>query len=162
MLEDAKNKVRALIESAFDGVRLGRGVSLHETIVIDDYGSTAQREQARKNDEKDDWKKLLLDPRFKQVHGIGGLSFYDAEGLRFHLPAYLCLMLDSPDEEVSDSLLFTLTSYDDYNKGRFAILNEAQRGAVRAFLLYLQQLNAIEFNFYNTKIAKALEEYWTE
>ena len=149
------------IEAAFEGVTLGQGVSLHETIVIDDYGSQAQRAAARKNDELHDWKKVLADPRFPKVHGVGGLSFYDSEGLRFHLPAYLLLALSPVYEDVTESLMFTLTSCNDYNKSRFAILNEAQRQAVRNFLLYLRQSGGPEFDYDQPRIRQALDEYWT-
>ena len=91
-----QERVRQLIHEAFAGITLGRGVSLHETVVIDDYGSTQARQKAREKDEKKDWRKLVDAPELKAVTGIGGLSFFDAEGLRFHLPAYMCLALVSP------------------------------------------------------------------
>lgn len=156
-----KDQVEALIKAAFDGVTLGQGVSLHETIVIDDYGSKAQREKARQGDEKHDWKKLLDNDRIKRVFGNGGLSFYDAEGLRFHLPAYLMIALEPTFSDVTESLLFTLTSYDTYNQERFSILDGPQREAVRAFLLYIQQSGEPEFYYDQSKITKALKEYWT-
>jgi hypothetical protein len=45
---------------------------------------------------------------------MGGVSFYDATGLRFHLPAYLSLAVTDFEREdannVLDSLMFHLTT----------------------------------------------------
>ena len=155
-----QERVRQLIHEAFAGITLGRGVSLHETVVIDDYGSTQARQKAREKDEKKDWRKLVDAPELKAVTGIGGLSFFDAEGLRFHLPAYMCLALVSPYEDVVESLTFTLTSSSDYNKERFAILNAEQREAVKVFLIYLRDLGGDAYDFTRPKIEDALANYW--
>ncbi len=161
MATEAKEKVQALIEAAFANVVLGQGVSLHETVVIDNYGSETQRKEARQRDEKQDWKKLLQDDRIKRVDGLGGLSFYDAEGLRFHLPAYLMIALEPTFADVTASLMFTLTSNSDFNQDRFSILNSEQRQAVRALLEYIQKHGGPEFDFDQPRIAQALTEYWT-
>lgn len=126
------------IHAAFEGVQLGAGVSLHETIVIDNYGSNKARQLARKEDEKKDWRVLLDNPKFVEVHGIGGLSFYDAEGFRFHLPAYLIVGILKPEEVVIESLIFTLTYLSPYQLERNTILNPLQRRCVKEFLVYCQ------------------------
>ncbi|MEO0895558.1 MAG: DUF6714 family protein [Bacteroidota bacterium] len=156
-----KVQLLALIHEAFDQVILGNGVSLHETIEIDDFGSLEARKKARERDEKRDWRKLIQDPELAEISAFGGLSFYDDMGLRFHLPAYMCLVLDQGAVEVSGSLLFHLTDISDYNRQRFAILHEAQRQAVRAFLIYVrnQPNRAFEFDF--PAIDEALTTYWT-
>ena len=78
-------KLLALIREAFTDVYLEDGVSLHQTVVIDNYGSNAEMVQARLKDEKMDWQKLISKPELLNINGIGGLSFYDAKGLRFHV-----------------------------------------------------------------------------
>lgn len=134
------------IEQAFKGVVLGNGVSLHQTIAIDMYEGLEAQATRREPDEKLDWKKLIDDPELVEVNGIGGLSFFDAEGLRFHLPAYLSLAIlscecqDFPD--VIGNLLFQLTYPYEYNKDRFAILNEEQRHCVCDVLRFLQTLQS--------------------
>lgn len=118
-----------LIEEAFRGIELGDGVSLHQTIVIDNYGFNCdEAAELARHDERHDWRKLVDDPELLNVQGIGGLSFYDALGLRFHLPAYLSAMVKGycvddfgetepdvydPLGGIAGSLEFTLTHLDD-------------------------------------------------
>lgn len=103
------------IDKAFCGVTLGDGVSLHETEVIDCYGTDEERLRARAGDEKDDWHKLIDDPELVKVCGVGGLCFYDAAGLRFHLPAYLSHVVANAEDEgdICQRVLFQLTSIGD-------------------------------------------------
>src|SRR4051794_3453037 len=112
MSERQRSLLRA-IEEAFRDVKLGDGVSLHETVVIDNYGGPEERAAARAADEKHDWRKLVGDPDLVRISGVGGLSFYDAGGLRFHLPAYLSLAVTDFEREdadnILDSLMFHLT-----------------------------------------------------
>ncbi|MEO0771460.1 MAG: DUF6714 family protein, partial [Cyanobacteria bacterium J06649_4] len=63
---------------------------LHETVVIDNYGGPVERQRVRAQDETQDWRKIDTVELMK-VWGIGGPSFYDDIGFRFHLPAYLSL-----------------------------------------------------------------------
>jgi hypothetical protein len=130
-----------LIDRAFDGVVLGDGVSLHETIVLDNYGDESERQAARAPDEKTDWRRLVHDPEMHRVGGVGGLAFYDAEGLRFHLPVYLIRAIDALDRLtrgtfVESELLFTLTDCTAHTLAKLSILNHAQRTAIRGFLIY--------------------------
>lgn len=142
-----------LIEEAFQGVELGNGVSLHETVVLDRYGDPEERRAAREADEKQDWRKLVGDPELIRptsrdglTAGMGGLSFYDAAGLRFYLPAYLSLVVKDPDtvgaQQVAGDLLFHLSHavMSDFNRERLALLSAAQRACVREVLKYLRNL----------------------
>ncbi|MFO7906398.1 MAG: DUF6714 family protein [Pirellulaceae bacterium] len=132
---------------------------------MDLFGTPDERQAARKPDEKHDWRKLVNDPELTEVTGVGGLSFYDAEGLRFHLPAYLSLAVkDSEDpqpQNVVAELLYTLTHIWEYNRERFAILNLAQRECIRAVLRYLRAVyNVPENRPFIREIDEALEGYW--
>jgi len=71
-------------------------------------------------------------PRSKLNSFIGGLAFFDAEGLRFHLAAYLIADLLG---EYPFSLTFLLTHQPD--RGNFELLDAAQRACVRAYLSLL-------------------------
>ncbi len=160
-----KEYVIQLIHKAFEDVNLEDGVSLHETIRIDNYGETNETLESQiKADERNNWKKLIDDPELAKIHGIGGLSFYDAKGLRFHLPAYLCLMIKNPGEDIADicvSLMFTLVQLDEYNRERFSILTVEQRKAVKVFLTYLRYNTGISTNESGSKaIERAIREYW--
>jgi len=144
----------ALIEESFKDVRLEDGVSLHETIVIDNYGSKEERQLARSKDEKMDWRKLIHDPELLEVDGIGGLSFYDAKGLRFHLPAYLSVVIMDAGVSIAGALIFTLTSDGEYNRNRLDILNPGMKKCIGEVLQYFRTLP--EFEFDQKKIDDAL------
>lgn len=160
-LYNQKEQVIQLIHQAFEQVKLEDGVSLHETIKIDNYGMTnAALESQIKADERNNWKKLIDDPELIEVNGIGGLSFYDAKGLRFHLPAYLCLIINQPDLDIADNLMFQLTHLEAYNRERFSILSAEQRKAVKVFLTYVRNNTGLTFEFYFKEIEAALQDYW--
>jgi hypothetical protein len=160
-MDERRQRVLAIIEEAFRGVELGDGVSLHETVVIDDYGSSEERRAAREPDEKRDWRKLIADPELTSICGVGGLSFYDAAGLRFHLPAYLSLAvidLDSEDtDDVMGSLMFQLTNICKYNASRFSILSLTQCQCVREVLTFLRD----EYELASTELDHAIAGYWS-
>jgi hypothetical protein len=149
------------IEQAFAGVQLGEGVSLHETVVIDHYGGQQERRAARAPDEKHDWRKLIGDPGLAEITGVGGLSFYDAAGLHFHLPAYLSLAVtDFESVEASHvlgSLMFQLTAGCEYSLERFSVLDTAQRQCVREVLVFLRD----EYELVDAELDQAIEGYWS-
>jgi hypothetical protein len=149
------------IERAFNEVELGEGVSLHETVVIDNHGSTQERQAARLGDERCDWRRLIGDPEVGRIGYVGGPCFYDAAGLRFHLPAYLSLAVtdfERPDaDRALDSLMFNLTKFSEYNLGRLKILNPTQRRCVRDVLVFLRRCYELE----SAELDEAIEGYWS-
>jgi len=164
-----------LIEEAFRGVELGDGVSLHETVVLDDYGGPEERRAARVADEKHDWRTLVGGPELirptsmdGRTAGMGGLSFYDAAGLRFHLPAYLSVAVSDPYGEdaagnVVADLLFFLTNFSmsQYRQEGFALLSAQQRACVRELLKYLRDLYDFPDNGpLLAEIDEAIGSYW--
>jgi hypothetical protein len=152
------------IECAFRGVELGEGVSLHETVVIDHYGSPEARQAARAPDEKKDWRKLVDDPELEQITGVGGMCFYDAAGLRFHLPAYLSWVVIHPRSfgGILDDLLNRLTDLSEYNLERFAPLNSHQRSCVRDVLLYLRNVYRVYCEEDEAlELDQAIRGYWS-
>jgi hypothetical protein len=129
------------IETAFRDTQLGDGVSLRQTVVLDDYGSEAELQAARAQDELHDWRKIIDDPELVRHISFGGLSFYDAAGLCFHLPAYLSVAVKDPHQGIVANLVYSLTHIDEiegYNRQRFAPLTPAQRACVREVLNYLR------------------------
>jgi len=168
MLDDSpvRHRLIRMIEIAFRDVVLGEGVSLHETIVVDHYGDDEERLAARTPDEKLDWRKLVDDPELGNVGGVGGLCFYDAAGLHFHLPAYMTMILKDPTSQGAqnqlDSLFYCLTDLSDYQRERFAILTPLQRQAVREFLFFLRARNYFTIRDECPEIDGALAEYWKD
>jgi hypothetical protein len=146
--------VHHAIEDAFAGVTLGGGVGLHEAQGLDDYADAATCAAYRANDEKDDWHRLSTEAL---NHCNSSLSFFDAEGMRFHLPAYLLAELRG---DYGFGMTFCLTHLSDHCRTQFALLSPAQRAAVRAFLLHIQ--DDPDEDFHRSDITRALNEYWTD
>jgi len=152
-MEECRQQLLRLIDRAFDGVTLGDGVSLHESKVIDGYGSSEERLAARGPDEKTDWHRLIDDPDLTRYFGIGygGLCFLDAAGVRFHLPACMYRAVrDKLDDDVSsrsggdgvcdmfESMFLLLTDQDEYNLSRYTLLSNEQRACVRECLVFFR------------------------
>lgn len=158
------------LEYAFAGVELGNGVSLHQTIAIDDREMGESEAYLRSKDEQHDWRKLIDDPELYEVVGIGGPSFFDAEGLRFHLPAYLSSFLKQPQHALATaafaSIMFRLTGADDpneredlvaYSREVLSLLNAAQRRCVRDVLLFLRAVLELD----DPALDRALHGFWS-
>jgi hypothetical protein len=139
------------VETAFAGVKLGGGVGLQEAQGIDDYADAATCAAYRSTDEKDDWHRIPVEA-LNQCYS--SLSFFDAEGMRFHLPAYLIADLHGDYEF---GMAFCLTQGSDHY---FSLLTREQRSAVRAFLLHI--LDEPDCQFDRPHILRALAGYWAD
>ena len=147
-------RVYRVIEAAFAGVALGTGVGLQEAQGLDDYADAATCAAYRAKDEKDDWHRIAPEA-LNQCYS--SLSFFDAPGMRFHLPAYLLADLRG---DYHFGMAFGLTRLSDYSVKQFALLSREQRAAVRAFLLHIA--DDPNYRSEHPHIVRALEEYWTE
>lgn len=146
--------VAQLIRGAFAGVTLGRGVGLWQGQALDDYADDATIAENRSRDEKEDWTNLTV-ADLNRCHS--SLSFFDADGMRFHLPAFLLAELEGT---LSNGVMFYLTNLDDYGKSHFKNLTDAQRASVRQFLLLFK--DDPDFTFERPQIERALNEFWTD
>jgi hypothetical protein len=146
--------VEQLIRAAFEGVTLGRGVGLWQGQALDDYADEAAIAEHRLRDEKEDWTRLTIED-LNRCHS--SLSFFDADGMRFHLPAFLLAELEGT---LSNGVLFYLTNLDDYGRSHFRSLTDAQRAAVRQFLLLFKDDS--DFTFERPDIERALNEFWID
>ena|SRR5688572_32190692 len=127
------------IRAAFHNVRLGTGIGLNEGQVLDDYGSDQERAIARERDEKDDWSVIA---EHKLNECCSSLSFFDAEGMRFHLPSFMLA-------EINDKFWYGLAFHLVRANGRpeqFTLLNKEQRTAVRDFIDYMIDRSAPEYD----------------
>lgn len=123
----AAEQLCKVIEDAFDGVVLGGGVGLQEAQGIDDYKDEATCAAYRAGDEKDDWRKIAAEAL--NVCN-SSLSFFDAAGMRFHLPAYLICELRG---DYRFHMAFCLTQTYQTIPEKFSLLNRQQRTAVRTY-----------------------------
>ena len=155
---------RAHIEKAFAGVQLEDGVGLHESQGLDDYLTREECAALRAKDEKCDWRRIpVID-----LYRCGScLSFFDAKGMRFHLPQIMLYYLDAYYEEDErlrrDGLVrhmdppdlhWSLTHVDRFEY-YFSALDGKQIRCVIGFLEYVRD-NAEEYSADVRAIEKAL------
>ncbi|WP_411825474.1 DUF6714 family protein [Luteolibacter sp. AS25] len=124
--------LRSRIRAAFKGVTLGGGVGLYEAQGIDDHDSAEVCQRYRENDEKDSWERITSDDL---NHCYSSLSFFDAEGMRFHIPAYLLADLNG---EYKFDMLFEFTNWCDLKREQYSLLSTAQRSVVMDYLRFMQ------------------------
>jgi hypothetical protein len=151
------------ITAAFDGVAREDGVSLREGIVMDDYGPEEQRAAARLLDTDTRWQDVSDDDM--QRYEVS-LSFFDAKGFRYYLPAYMLrdlrLNIDA-EHGISSDTLYSLslaadTRLRNFQLERFSLLTPPQGQAVCRFLRFV----AIHTHKYDREYAAdALADYWS-
>lgn len=141
------------IRAAFLGVTLEEGIGLQEANGIDDYEDEETLAALRASDEKEDWEKI---PAARLNDCFCSPGFFDAKGMRFHLPAFLTAELRG---EYGQDFELVLTHLTEYRLNQFVLLNDPQRLAIRSFLL----LHRDHPDFYSDHCAvdQALAEYWT-
>jgi hypothetical protein len=151
----SKNQIHLIssITSAFQDVKLEEGVGLSEANAIDDYKDKSFRDECRKNDEKKNWQTI---PSSALNEYYSSLSFFDAKGMRFHLPAFMIAEIKG---EYRFGMSFPLTHLSDHTRSQFTALSKPQREAVRSFLEYL--LEQPDYEFEKATIKQAIENYWS-
>jgi hypothetical protein len=153
-----RQRVAELIQSAFQGVLLGNGIGLQQGQGRDEYANRKKLAELRASDEKDDWSAI---PAAELDACYSSLSFFDAEGMRFHLPAFL--IADLREQLETSDVVFSLTfspEFKDHQQKQFALLNPSQRNAVREFLLLRREAERVDFVW--LAIDEALRDYWVE
>jgi hypothetical protein len=150
-----KQRILAMIRTAFAGVVLGDGVGLRQAEGLDDYEDEYTLAAYREQDEKQDWSAI---PVAELDNCYSSLSFFDADGMRFHLPAYLIADLEGRLEKAD--VMFHLVHLSDYSVSRFTTLSPDQREAVREFLQFI--MLDPNRNFQYPMIEAALRNYWTQ
>ncbi|MBW9074967.1 hypothetical protein JNB72_18345 [Agrobacterium deltaense] len=138
---------KAAVREAVAGVTLGGGVGLSEAQALDDYASNEVRAARRAGDEKSDWSAIPLKDLNRHS---GSPAFLDAEGMRFHLPAYMIADLDGDYRH----------EFAPYLRGcpeRFSLLTPLQRNAVEIYLRAVSEKENLPS--YQDDIERALEEW---
>jgi hypothetical protein len=138
------------IRRAFHGVKLGGGIGLSEADAVDDYADDATRMACRQRDEREDWQRIPPE----SLRGEG-LCFTDAEGMRFHLPAF---MIAAVQHGSSYSPVFMLKN--ERARELFVLLSSDQRRAVRDFLLVAR--DDPKHGFERAGIEQALAGPWSD
>jgi hypothetical protein len=144
--------LREVILTAFNNVKLGEGIGLRQAQAIDDYESKETQALARSKDIKDDW---TLIPSSELLHCESSLCYFDAQGMLFHIPAFLIAELNkTTDFGPVDSLVSLAISNPDI----FSLFNNNQKRCVATFLEWC----AIQPEYDDDKpvIQRSLFEYW--
>lgn len=129
------------------GVTLGGGVGLSEAQALDDYASNEVRAACRAGDEKSDWAAIPLKDLNRHS---GSPAFLDAEGMRFHLPAYMIADLDGDYRHNSHPICADAGE-------KFSLLTPLQRNAVEMYLRAISEKENLPS--YQDDIERALEEW---
>ncbi|MBL8181881.1 MAG: hypothetical protein JNL64_09765 [Blastocatellia bacterium] len=98
------DKLLALIHDAFDGVDRQGGITLHQALVIDDYGTQEELEAAEAYDTEDRWQNV---PESDISKNISIFNFLDPIGFRYYLPAYMSWSIKNYTDDESDCSFFT-------------------------------------------------------
>ncbi len=144
-------KLIPAIENAFTDVTLGEGVGLMETFALDDYSDEETRVKVRDNDEMEEWRCLIG----TSLQGIPTF-FFDAEGFRFHLPAFMCANLRGDIDTCYLAPVTASCSELSRRKDRIRLLNSDQKHVLRQYMEFL-----LEDPYEDVpEIRNALEELW--
>jgi hypothetical protein len=147
-----RTRLRMRICDAFEGVTLGDGVGLYQAQGIDDHDSEEVCQSFRLGDEKDDWQRITSEDLNKCY---SSLSFFDAAGMRFHLPAYLLAEIDG---DYKFDLTMDFIDMSDHKLKQFSLFTEQQKRAVADYLRFIQDQPGHWLDVH--KIDFALEGFW--
>lgn len=148
------------ISRAFDGVTREGGISLREAEVIDDLGDDDERIAARLLDTEKRWQDV---PARDIEYYFQSLTFLDAIGFRYYIPAFMIWTLR--EGRTSDSATTEFTIYDlcpGIHSERlqpsmirqYGLLTEDQNAIVCRYLRFMVNHEGDE----DAKLA--LESYW--
>lgn len=155
----SKKKALRGLELAFKAVTLDDGLSLHETLEIDDYRRILPGSKSREYDEVYDWRKLVGSAEIQKFRWNGGITFLDAKGFRFYIPAYLTMGIRTHQlGDIASIMIFNLTRPGDKRLKGFQLFNSSQRKAIFNAVLYLHEFDIAPLD---AEELAGLYEYWT-
>jgi len=86
-----KEELADRVRREFSDVTLGNGIGLFEAQGLDQYADEATLKKLRERDEKKNWAAIPFD-LLNECNS--SLTFFDAPGMKFHLPAFLICDLE--------------------------------------------------------------------
>jgi hypothetical protein len=166
-----RDDIEAGIRAAFEGVRLGSGVSLRQAKAIDNYSrglTRAQFDALKQAEVTDDWTRVPED----EV-AAAYVAHLDADGLRFYLPALMLWLLDHYDDEDLDwggtgmtiiGTVIALAPPQASARSRWDVydgFSPEQRTAIASYLEALPRLVGL-LEQDATSVAESLGQYWAQ
>lgn len=114
-----------------------------------------QRRRAKKKDENFTWTNFTAAELDRYATSI---PFFDADGMRFRLAAFLLFEIDGKLEQGSLMSCLARCSRHNLRENNFSSLTKLQREAVAAFLQWC--LLFPKYEAYVDDIAKAIDSEW--
>jgi hypothetical protein len=141
------------ITEAFRNVELDGGIGLSEADALDSYMDDKFLAECKRKDEKYHWQLIPFNELNKYYNGF---SYFDAKGVRFHLPAFMIAIIK---HEYRFDIPYALTDISGNSNHLFALFSKKQKRAVKLFLEYLIENRDHEFDKPNIKTV--IENYWS-
>jgi hypothetical protein len=156
--------VENTLATAFDGVVLGKGVSIRQSEVIDRYGEGCTKEEFNAlwlSEVTDDWSRIPADELDRAC-----VAHFDPEGFRYYIaPLALSVIhnYDGASLRVIGTIaaLYPKEEHWYYSMQRYDILNSRQKHALALYLSHLPGLVPLEFQE-PKQVERALRNYWHE
>ena len=151
------------IHDAFRGVRRGE-ITLHEAVVLDEYGTPEARDEARQRDTEERWEQL---PDTHVEECGWALCHVDPQSWQYYIAPLMIWSLryfrSNDDSVVPDFTIYTFdpnVKHEDlrsYKLDRHRLLDDAQARCVCRFLRYMAQHGDRADDFVAND---ALRKYW--
>lgn len=154
--------LRQMIRAQFAGVSRQGGISLHQTRVVDAYGSSDELRSALQQDTDTQWTEVQ-DDWIEQFGGAGGVCFLDPIGFRYYLPAYMDWFIRkgvTSNNISTESLLSSLQRGAIGDATFDQLFTPTQRATIIAFLDYVAEHD--EWLGENAMNASAAFERWEQ
>ncbi len=164
-----REAVEAAIRTAFAGVQLGSGVSLHQAKAADDYGrgyTLAEFQALKRSEVTDDWAAVPEDEVRTAM-----VAHLDADGLRYYLPPLMLWLFGHYDDEdkwrddTDMTVIGTIGAlaptkeFRAYRYAMFDTFTEQQRAAIASYLDALPGLVHLDRED-ATLVERAMRDYW--
>lgn len=148
------------IRMAFHGISRSDGVTLHEARAIDGHKSEEERKNARRLDKDNSWDEVP-DAHIEQYYDV--FSFFDVEGFRYYLPAYMIWAVkhfDVSQSCSSDNVIYVLSHSTILLERDTQVFNSFNLVQCRAICRFLKFM-ASNPTFADADAANAaLREHW--
>ena len=153
-LRDVAERIQQIHE-AFAELTLGGGLTLHQAHLEGFYDEDEEEWlAARGKDMESHWAEV---PDWKLESKSSALFFFDPEGWRFYIPAFMCWSLKNWRTTKSitvDFVLGTLARNNEYVMKQPELLNRAQSEAVCDFLAFFDRYSG------DADASEAIQAYW--
>ena len=160
-VDNVRDELIHQITDAFEDVERGDGISLHEAAAIDGYRMAEECAAARQQDTERSWQDV---PAQDIEDNYPVLTYLDAEGFRYYLPAFMVWSLKNYQTSASVSVDAPIYELDlsgnedrrERKMEQFRLFSDEQRVAACRFLRFMsEQVDA------DASMARpALDNYW--